>query len=119
MSHLRYPCLQTVRTLLQCGADVNATNTVRDTPLHVFVSNLCGWNETIFMLLYNDDPHLDCINTLGKTPMDVASDAYIKQLLRLRMKLSLKCLCARLIRKTNVSFHGKIPNSLVTFVERH
>lgn len=119
MSHFRYPCLQTVRTLLQCGANVNANNAVGNTPVHIFVSNSSDCNEAILQLLCNADAHLDCANALRETPMDMASNLHIKQLLKARMKLSLKCLCARLIQRNDIPFHGKIVNSLVTFVERH
>jgi len=119
MSHFRYPCLQTVRTLLQCGADVNASNTIRNTPVHIFASNSTDCNEAILQLLCNANAHLDYANALRETPMDMASNSHIKQLLKARMKLSLKCLCARLIQKNDIPFHGKIVNSLVIFVERH
>ncbi len=119
MSHFRYPCLHTARTLLQCGADVNASNVERNTPVHVFVSNSSDCDESILQLLCDANAHLDCANALRKTPMDMASNSNTKQLLKARMKLSLKCLCARLIQRNDIPFHGKIVNSLVNFVERH
>jgi Fem-1 family protein b len=119
MSHFRYPCLHTVRILLQCGADVNASDALRNTPVHIFVSNSSDCNESILQLLCNANAHLDCANALRQTPIDMASSLNTKQLLKTRMKISLKCLCARLIQRNNIPFHGKIVNSLVIFVERH
>lgn len=119
ISHFRYPCLQTARTLLLCGADVNSSDAKRNTPLHVFVSNSRDNDEAILQLLCNANAHLDCVNDFIETPLDVAFDPKMKQLLKVKMKLSLKCLCARLIQKKNIPFHGIIANSLVTFVERH
>jgi Fem-1 family protein b len=119
MSHFRYPCLHTVRILLQCGADVNARNTKRNTPLHAFASNSNGYNESVFELLCNANAHLDYANSLSQTPLDVVSNLNMKQLLKARMKLSLKCLCAQLIQKNNIPFDGKIAHSLVTFVTGH
>jgi ankyrin repeat protein len=119
MFYFRYPCGCTVRTLLQCGADVNVTDAIQNTPLHVFLSSSHRVNESILKILCDANPHLDYANVLGETPIDITSDPNIKQLLKKRMKLSLKCLCARLIQKNNISFHGKVSNSLVTFVEKH
>jgi ankyrin repeat protein len=119
MSSFRYPCLHTVRTLIQCGADVNACNTLRNTPIHIFVSNSSDGNEAILQLLCEAHAHLDYANVLREIPMDLALNLNIKRLLKTRMRLSLKCLCARLIQMNDIPFHGKIVNSLVTFVERH
>jgi ankyrin repeat protein len=115
----RYPSLSTVRLLLQCGADVNASNILRDTPIHVFVSNSNDCNESILQLLCNAGAHLDCANALGETPMDLATDIHTRQLLKARIKLNLKCLCARFIQKNEIPFHRKISHSLAHFVEQH
>jgi Fem-1 family protein b len=117
--HFRYPCLHTVRILLQCGADINARNAIKNTPLHVFVSNSCIHYESIFQLLCNNGAHLDYANALGETPIDIATNANMQQLLKSRTKLCLKCLCARLIQKSNIPFHGNIAHSLVDFVTQH
>jgi ankyrin repeat protein len=114
-----YPCLRTVRILLQCGADANANNIERATPLHVFVSNAASCNDTILQLLCDAGAHLDYANELGETAVDIAFNTNIKQLLQAKLRLSLKCLCARLIQKAKVPFHGKVSNLLVAFIERH
>jgi Fem-1 family protein b len=119
MIHFRYPCLQTTHILLQCGADVNAIDAIRNTPLHVFVSNESICDESILKLLCDAGAHLDCVNALRETPIDLASNPTTKQLLKSRMQLSLKCLCARLIQKNNVQFYGKISTLLTNFVEKH
>ena len=117
--HFRYPCLQTARILLQCGAAVNGFDALRNTPLHVIVSSKVENNESILDLLRNGGAHLDYANALGQTPADLAINFSIKQLLKCQMNLCLKCLCARLIRKMNVPLRDKIPASLVSFVEKH
>jgi hypothetical protein len=110
MSGFRYPCFRTVRTLLTYGADVNAIDAVRYTPLHVFVSN---------SRICDAGAHLDCVNARKETPVDIASNSNTKQLIRTKMKFSLKCLCSQLIQKNNVPFHGTISTSFVSFVEKH
>jgi hypothetical protein len=118
MTYFRYPCFQTTRILLQCGADVNAFDVVRNTPLHVFVSNPSNSDESILKLLC-DASHLDCVNALRETPYDLASDPTIKQILKNQIQISLKCLCARLIQRNSIPFHGNISTSLVNFVQKH
>ena len=111
--------MQTVRILLQCGADVNANDAIRNTPLHVFTSNQSTCDESIFNILCDAGAHLDCVNALGETPADLALDPIVKQLMKSRMQLSLKCVCARSIQKNNIPFHENISVSLVSFVEKH
>lgn len=115
----RYPCLLTARMLVQCGADINATDSIRSTPLHILVSNWITCDEILLKFLCDNGAHLDCVNTLRETAMDLISNGNTMQLLKSKMKLSLKCICARLIQNSNVSYHGKIPISLTKFVEEH
>ena len=86
MFHLydRYPCLNTVRLLLQGGADINAFDVERTTPLHVFVANSNSCNETILQILVDAGAHLDYVDGSGETAIDAAFHANIKQLLKAR-----------------------------------
>ncbi|CAF4425000.1 unnamed protein product [Rotaria sp. Silwood2] len=78
----KYPCLHTARLILQCGADVNAIDAIRNTPLHIFVSNSTIVDDTIIQYLCNAGAHLDYVNALGETPIDVAKNSNIKQFLK-------------------------------------
>jgi ankyrin repeat protein len=98
---------------------VNTTDAVGNTPLHILASNSNNCDETILQLLCDAGPHFDYTNTLGETPIDLALNSNTKQLLKVKMKIKLKCLCARLIKNNDIPFHGKIATSLVNFVERH
>lgn len=115
----KYPCYNTVRTLLQCGADVNASDAIGNTPLHTFVSNTDVYNENIFQLLCDAGAHLDYTNALGEIPLNTVSRFDMKQLLQTKMKIKLKCICARLIRQTHLQYQDYITQSLVNFVQRH
>lgn len=119
VSLFRYPCQLTVRMLIQSGADVNATNSIRNTPLHILVTDSSSCDENIIGLLCEHGAHLDSVNLLRETAFDLASSIDTIQLLKSKMKLSLKCLCARLIQTSNISFHEKLSKSLVRFIEHH
>ena len=116
---VRYPCLSTALMLLNCGADIDAMDAIRNTPLHVLVGNSSELDEALVNLLCDRGAHLDCVNAGGETALDIASSPRIAALLRARMKISLKCLCARLIRKSEVPFEGRIATSLEKFVRKH
>jgi hypothetical protein len=105
--------------LLKCGAAVNAFDAVRNTPLHIVVSNKFACDESILNLLYDAGAHLDYSNALRKTPVELATTPNVNQWIKSRMNMSLKCLCARLIRKKNVPFQDEIAASLVNFLEKH
>ncbi|CAF2040033.1 unnamed protein product [Rotaria magnacalcarata] len=114
-----YPCLLTARTLLQCGADVNAHDALRNTPLHVFLSSSSIRNENLLKLLCDYGAHLDYVNNLREKAIDVTTNLAAKQLIKSKMQLNLKCRCARLIQLNNVPFHGELTSSLVRLVEEH
>ncbi|CAF4026614.1 unnamed protein product [Rotaria magnacalcarata] len=115
----RYPCLLTARTLLQCGADVNAHDALRNTPLHVFLSSSSIRNENLLKLLCDYGAHLDYVNNLREKAIDVTTNLAAKQLIKSKMQLNLKCRCARLIQLNNVPFHGELTSSLVRLVEEY
>ena len=114
-----YPCLSTARLLLNCGADIDASDARRNTPLHVLVGNSSEPDEALVNLLCDRGAHLDCVNVLSGTALEIASSWKIKVLLKARMQISLKCQCARLIQKSEVPFEGRIATSLEKFVEQH
>ncbi|CAF3240495.1 unnamed protein product [Rotaria socialis] len=113
------PCILTARTLLQCGADVNAHDALRMTPLHVFLSSSSIHNENLLKLLCDDGAHLDYVYNLREKAIHVTTNLAAKQLIKSKMQINLKCLCARLIQLNNVPFHGELTSSLVRFVEEH
>lgn len=111
--------MHTARILLQCGADVNAPDSIRDTPLHVYVAQSDIVDNTIIQYLYNAGAHLDYANALGEIPFDITENSNIKQFLKTRAHRSLKCICATLIQRNGIPFHEVITSSLANFVEKH
>lgn len=117
--YFRYPCVDTVRILLQCGADVNANSFEQFTPLHVFATECSEFHEAILQLLLNAGAHPDYVNQFGQTAFDITWNRSMEQLLQTKVSISLKCLCARQVRRANIPFQGKISSALQSFIERH
>lgn len=71
----RFPCAEVTRLLIQCGADVNAMDSERNTPLHVIVSYQKPISDfmtlhSIIMDLTEAGAHMDSVNIRGETPFD-------------------------------------------------
>ena len=116
----RYPCLKTANFLLQCAIDVNTTNAFKNTPLHTFTSNTEATHDcAILELVCNHGAHLDLANNRGETALDLTKDRAVIEWFRKKARHSLKCLCARMIRRNHFPFREQISHSLAAFVEKH
>lgn len=74
----KFPCAATAKLLIRCGADVNAMDNERNTPLHIIV----GYNKaisdfatlhSIIIDLIEAGAHMDTVNNAGRTPYDVVT----------------------------------------------
>uniref|UniRef100_A0A4W4GPM6 Ankyrin repeat and SOCS box protein 11 n=1 Tax=Electrophorus electricus TaxID=8005 RepID=A0A4W4GPM6_ELEEL len=88
--------LDCVRRLLILGADVHCGHGL-DTPLHAAV-RACGVMEVELLLEHGAD--VKCRNSEDKTPLDMATDNYIKHLLQTAGPCSLSHLSRLCIRRT-------------------
>jgi hypothetical protein len=79
--------------------DVNAMESVNgNTALHIISSSDTNDSIAVVKLLINSGAHIDCMNKFDQTPLDVAKNVEIRNLLKTKQSPSrLKCLCARLI----------------------
>ncbi|XP_024939471.1 protein fem-1 homolog B isoform X2 [Cephus cinctus] len=120
----KFPCAATAKLLIQCGADVNAMDSKRNTPLHVIV----GYHKPIsdFMTLHSiimdlieAGAHMDTVNSRGKTPFNAATTGIAEIILRTQTKLSLKCMAAKAVKTYNLSYCGNVPRTLESFIELH
>lgn len=121
---IRYPCHKTISLLLQCGANVDAIDSEKDTALHLIAQRKDDIGNVLFIINLLCDiarAHPDCVNNRGETPLESASDIHIKEHFREKIgAVRLKCLCARFIRKQCIVFQNyQLPSSLINFIEKH
>ena len=117
--HLHFPDLQVCQVLLENGCDVNALDKDRNTPLHTVM--IKGHAETdVIIYLIESGAHLDARNSAGKSAVDLARCAKVRQLIRSKSSVaSLQCFAARAILKANVAYQGLVPKRLEEFVQMH
>ncbi|XP_034933936.1 protein fem-1 homolog B [Chelonus insularis] len=120
----KFPCYSTAKLLIRCGADVNAMDVDRNTPLHVIVTYAKPINDFmtlngIIVELIEAGAHIDIVNSQGKTPYDAATTGVAEIILRTQTTLSLKCMAAKAVKTYGLSYAGSVPKSLESFIELH
>ncbi|XP_012222645.1 protein fem-1 homolog B [Linepithema humile] len=120
----KFPCAATARLLIRCGADVNAMDDERSTPLHVIVGYGKAISDfatlhSIIIDLIEAGAHMDTVNNKGQTPYNAVATGVAKIILRTQTKLSLTCMAAKAIKTYNLPYHGNVPRSLESFIELH
>nr|CAH7728174.1 unnamed protein product [Callosobruchus chinensis] len=121
----KFPCAETTKLLIKCGADVNAMDVDRNTPLHVIVNYHKAVSDfmtlyTIITALTEGGAHLDCVNKRGETPLDASATGSVAEIvLKTQMKLSLKCLAANAVKRHRLTYRGLVPKALECFIELH
>ncbi|GLH16192.1 Palmitoyltransferase Hip14 [Gryllus bimaculatus] len=116
----KFPCAAAVKLLVECGADVNAMDMKRNTPLHVIASSRDTYPACkIISTLLDAGAHIDVVNIYGEMPFNFAKkDAVLKRLL-MNLPYSLKCLAARAVKASKMSCEDLIPQQLLEFIELH
>ncbi|KAH7963270.1 hypothetical protein HPB52_020409 [Rhipicephalus sanguineus] len=120
-----FPCTDTTRLLLRCGADPNAVDARRNTPLHAIVTYQKPISDfltlhSIIVALIEAGVHADATNARGETAAEAATTGVAEVILRTQTQVTLRCLAARAVAKYGLSYRaGEIPRSLVHFVEMH
>ncbi|CAH0550336.1 unnamed protein product [Brassicogethes aeneus] len=120
----KFPCAETTRLLIQCGANVNAMDQERNTPLHVIVNYHKAISDfltlhSIITDLTEGGAHLDCVNIKGETPLDSSVTGVAEIILKTQMKLSLKCMAANAVKHHKLKYRGQVPQALESFIELH
>lgn len=135
-----FPNLDVVKLLLKCGADVNARNESKSTPLHVAsipynyngevsqkhnltIPNKYFINEIVLFLkmvrtLLDSGAHLDQPNRNNDRPLILIHINPVS-VIPLMNYTSLKCLAATVITEYKIPFRNQIPKTLEEFVKLH
>ncbi|XP_053689886.1 protein fem-1 homolog B [Sabethes cyaneus] len=129
----RFPCVDTVKLLLKCGASVAVVDTDRNTPLHT----LCSTLETAIIRMSESDAkrvlqeltetfidagiHLDAVNNEGLKASQVCRQSSMATFIKgyETRAANLQCLAARCIAQHHVAYKNVIPRQLETFVQLH
>ena len=119
-----FPCIDTVKLLLNAGINVNAINNKGDTPLHEAVkytpsSNNIHHLTNILEALLDGGAHHDFVNNEGKTAMDLAPTDEARRILSEKEKLELKCISARAVKKYGLLYLGVVPKILEKYISMH
>ena len=121
---VRFPCALTAKLLVEAGADVEAMDNERNTPLHWIVTykravHAFASLHAIISLLIESGAHVDVFNVDGNTPFDCAATTVAQIILKTQQKMSLKCLAAQSVKKHRLTYQGHVPVQLEKFIELH
>jgi len=123
--------VETIRLLLDSGADPNSVDGEGDAPLHALAKFNGEVADAVANLLLENGAHFDCVNKSGKTALDVWMERHEgangwkdrPSWLRPSVPHSLMCQCARVIRVNKVPYKsfppGTLPESLYPFMKLH
>jgi hypothetical protein len=123
----KFPNTQVVKLLVGCGADVNAIDDTKNTPLHICSKraleessdpNEKAQTTKLAEVIIARGAHMDARNKHGQ----LASDGLRNLPLKLRPPLSyvtLKCLAARVIQRYKIAYEGEVPVALNSFIALH
>jgi len=120
----KFPCSSTTKLLLQAGADPQAVDRAKNTPLHIIVSYKKIVSDfltlhAIIMALLESGAHIDSVNAASQTPLAASAIGVAEIILKSQSEMSLKCLAAQSIRKYNLPYQGQVPKSLESFIYIH
>lgn len=113
-----FPSAEVAQLLIEVGANVNAVDVDKNSPLHIAAANRPCRSEVIRTLLKNGS-HLDMCNGDRKTAMQLIRGMSINDIVSPLNYLSLQCLSARKIVKCNIPYKGHIPQKLESFIMMH
>jgi hypothetical protein len=124
---VRFPNLAVIRLLLEVGADPNDVDVDHCTPLHVVAAArprdlATETRGQILRSLVHAGGHLDQWSKRKRNIfLLLPKDFRLQQFVDVAAVTSLKCLCARVLRRHGCAYAepGELPAELVPFVDKH
>lgn len=120
-----FPSIDVIRLLLEVGADPQATDDDRNTPLHVAATSRPVKPDVLRMLL-DHGSHLDACNADGRTCAQLLeikpgllNAVAITDIVNPLDFTTLQCLAAKVIVNTNIDYERSVPKRLAAFVAMH
>ncbi|KAI8795419.1 protein fem-1 B [Biomphalaria glabrata] len=118
-----FPDKTLMSMFLTCGADIDALDSARNSPLHVITNakltdTLEGLRQEIVQELLLRGAHCDIANNKSQTPFMIATGQTFHTL-SYHSNISLKCLASRCIRKYRIPYKSCVPGCLESFVDIH
>ncbi|XP_055311305.1 protein fem-1 homolog B isoform X3 [Sitodiplosis mosellana] len=127
----RFPCIDTVRLLLDCGASTTVLDCGRNSPLHTLTATLSfrmpdpqvdiDTIREITDMFIEAGIHMDAVNVEGLTAAQICTSPFIQVLLRRYEfnEVSLRCLASRCIAQHKIPYKDIVPKQLEMFIEMH
>ena len=118
-----FPNTLICKTLLKCGADANAQDENKQTPLHVIAKTGKHASDVLVRKiserLIQDGAHTDACTKSGASVVDVATCDTATDIVKSHMELRLSCIAAIAVMRHKIPYQGVIPSSLLHFVKLH
>ncbi|XP_012552018.2 protein fem-1 homolog B-like isoform X3 [Bombyx mandarina] len=126
----QFPCARTSRLLLDCGADVDAADMNRRTPLHVALISYQltsddreQYNEAfcgVVCELLSRGAHVDAMDLDGITPLVASIGGPAESLVRSALRPRLSCISASVLALHRVRYRpSQVPRDLHAFLIMH
>uniref|UniRef100_A0A1L8DAP3 Protein fem-1 homolog B n=1 Tax=Nyssomyia neivai TaxID=330878 RepID=A0A1L8DAP3_9DIPT len=126
---LGFPCPDTVKLLLHCGASTNDVDFDGNNTLHVLINNVRDppsrhvtvTLEYVLNRLIRAGAHVDAVNDSGRTPRkstDIKSIQNIVRSYEVR-EMKLACLAAHRVARSKIEYEEMVPKHLESFIEMH
>ncbi|GAB0090350.1 Protein fem-1 homolog B [Sergentomyia squamirostris] len=127
--NLKFPCRDTVKLLLHCGANTNELDFERNNCLHVLIGSVRDYPsynallnvEMILNKLIMAGVHIDAVNDDGQIPKNTTRTERLRSIVRVyeARQIRLVCLAAHRIGSSRIPYKGIVPTQLEPFVDLH
>lgn len=118
-----FPSHTLLSMFLNCGADIDALDSSRNSPLHIICNaRLNESQENLRQEMIKDllvrGAHCDIANSKSQTPFSLSTGQTLNTLTS-HSNITLRCLASRCIRQYRIPYKNSIPQCLEAFVDLH